>query len=179
PSKNLVDLLNITSRGGRFAAQSQFGSFERRIDNRSHRVDGSTTIGMPRFALWAGSPRRACSGYEFLDPIDEQVQHFLVESLEQMIVAGQLDIVGAGNVHRQVSAGVDRDQGVSRTMHQQHRHPYRVQNATAVELIVCAHQGENRARAGYRALQPAEPSNEVLIMDSTGRGDLQHDSFAP
>ena len=78
------------------------------------------------------------SGDEFLDLVDKNIEHILIQSLEHMVVAGKLDVLGSRDVLGEVSPHFDRDETITRAMGDQGRHLDRRQNVPNVDLIVGA-----------------------------------------
>ena len=105
------------------------------------------------------------AGYEFLDLVEKHVQHILVEGLEQMVVAGQLDVFGSGDIASQEPSGFDRDQRIALAMEDQGRHRDRRQKIADVDLVIRPHQGEDRTRTRDGSLESAEPLQKRFIFD--------------
>ena len=118
-------------------------------------------------AIRLGTGSRA--GDELFDLVDQEVQGLLIEGLEQMVVARELDVLGAGDVLRQVASGLDRNGPITDAMEDQGRRLDRRQHVPDVDLVVGPHQGEDGARTRRGPLQPAEPLDERLVV-STARG---------
>ncbi len=119
------------------------------------------------------------AGYEFLDLVEKQVQHVLIEGLEQMVAAGQLDESGSRNVASQLSAGVDRHERIAHAMQDQGRHPDRRQNIGDVDLIVGPQQGNDSGRTRHGALESPEPLDERLILDAARGVQANENPFTP
>src|SRR5262245_60042022 len=110
--------------------------------------------------LGAGSGTRD----ELLDLPDQHVQGRLIESLEKMVVAGQLDPPGTSNVLAQIASGFDWDGLVTNAVKDQRRGLNRRQDVADIDLVVGLHQRANCSRAGRGPLQPATPLDECLIV---------------
>jgi hypothetical protein len=119
------------------------------------------------------------AGHEFVDPIEKGVQHVLIQGLEHMVVARQLDVSGARNIVSQVPSSLDWDERIALAMQDQCRHPDRRQKMADVDLVVRPHQGEDRTRARHGALESAKPLDEGFVFDAARRIEADKDAFTP
>ena len=79
---------------------------------------------------------------EFLDQIGDAILRLVVE--HQMVHAWQLVVLGARNLLSDVPPRRNRDQRITRTMKDHGGYANRGQQVTDIDLVVGAHQGENR-----------------------------------
>ena len=94
----------------------------------------------------------------------------LIEGLEQVVVARQLDILGAGDVLRQVASGVDGDGPVTDAMENQRRGLDRGQHVADVDLVVGPHQGQDAA--GLAEARSSRPNHSTNATSSRRLGAL-------
>src|SRR5262245_41880721 len=116
------------------------------------------------------------AGQEFLDLVEIRVR---VAAEDEMIVAGQLDVLGAGDALGHVAAGPYRDGAITAAVEDQRRNPDRRQHIARVDVPVHLHEGTVGARAGARTQKVRPPLAKPRIRGHAGRACLEPDRAAP
>src|SRR5579871_4128250 len=97
------------------------------------------------------------AGNEFLYLVDQHIKHVLIHGLEQMVVAGQLDVFGARDIASQIPSRFDRNERIAFAMKDQRRHPDRRQQMADVDFVISPQQGDDRTWTRYSSFESAEP----------------------
>ena len=119
------------------------------------------------------------TGNEFLDLVEEEVQHILIKGLQQMVFTRELDILRPSDVLSQVAPTFDRHKRITLAVEDQGRHVDRRQKVADIDLVIRPHQGEQGPRARCGALEPIKPLDEGLIVAPARRIDSDEDALAP
>src|SRR5262245_19981182 len=96
-----------------------------------------------------------------------------------MVVAGELDVLGAADVLRQIAPGLDRHRLVADAMQNQGRRLDGRQDVADVDLVVGPQQRQDGAGARRSALQATEPLHERLVVLTAGRVEGNENALPP
>jgi hypothetical protein len=107
---------------------------------------------------------------ELLDLVDQEIHRRLIEGLEQVVVAGKLDLLGAADVLRQVATGLDGDRSISHAMENQGGCLDGGQDLADVDVVVGPHQ--RRMAPGLAEARSSRPNHSTNAASFRRRGAL-------
>src|SRR5580698_6614743 len=96
-----------------------------------------------------------------------------------MILARYLDILRPRDLLIQVAPDCDRNQRITLAMENQRRHPDQGQHVTDIAFVAGSKQRLDSSWTRRRALQPAKPFDEGVVVSHTRRIDTDQDALTP